>query len=109
MRIVNVSFSRDGEYAVNQEFRFDAYVCGNCISAHQRPPERVSVVAESEHGRDLLDDMVIEPILDGSGRMVGKRVKFYLSGRIGRDGEEVRISLRADGSTERIPVYIYPD
>lgn len=109
VRFRNISFSRGGEYPVNQEFRFDAYVCGNCIARNQRAPERIWVDAESESGRDLLDDYVFVPINDASGRPVGMRLKFYLDGRISRDGEEVLLTLHADDAVRRIPVIIYPD
>ncbi len=109
VRFRNLSFSRGGEYPVNQEFRFDAYVCGSCIAQNQRAPERIWVDAESESGRDLLDDYVFVPISDASGRTVGMRLKFYLGGRVSRDGEEVLLTLHADDAVRRIPVIIYPD
>ncbi|MBN1446544.1 MAG: hypothetical protein JXA28_01335 [Bacteroidetes bacterium] len=109
VRFRNISFSRGGEYPVNQEFRFEVYVCGSCIEQNRRAPERISVDAESENGRDLLDDYVFEPIIDGAGRRIGTRLRFYLAGRVDRDGEEVVITLRADDATERIPVMIFPE
>jgi hypothetical protein len=108
-RIRNISFSRGGEYTVKQEFRFDAYVCGSCIAQNYRPADRVTVDAESENGRDLLDDYIIEPVLDADGRQIGTRVKFYLDGKVDRDGEEVLLTLRAGDAVERIPVIIFPD
>ena len=106
-RIRGLSFSRNGEYAITQEFRFDAFVCGSCGEANKRPPERVSVEVETENGRDLLDQVLQEPVLDAAGRPIGYRVKFYLKGRVSRDGEEALITLRADNAVEKIPVFIY--
>jgi hypothetical protein len=108
-RIRNVSFSRGGEYAINQEFRFDAFVCGSCIRENYRPADRIRVEVESEYGRDLLDDYLLEPVTDGSGRQIGTRVKIYLRGRVDRDGEEVLFVLRAGSAVERIPVMLYPE
>ncbi|MBR9974983.1 MAG: hypothetical protein KFF77_05335, partial [Bacteroidetes bacterium] len=108
-RIRGLSFSRNGEYAITQEFRFDAFVCGSCGDGNKRPPERVAVEVESENGRDLLREVIQEPVSDASGRLLGYRVKFWLTGKVSRDGEEALIILRADEAVERIPVVIYPD
>ncbi len=108
-RIRNLSFSRSGEYPVNQEFRFDAWTCGSCTQENRRAAENVSVDAASANGGDVLDDYLTEPILDADGRIVGTRVKFYLKGRVARDGEDVLLTLRAGDTVEKIPVVIYPE
>lgn len=108
-RIENVTFSRNNDYAITQEFRFDAYVCGQCSSTHRQAPKTIQVSAESESGRDLLDTWRSEPILAADGRIIGTRVRFYLKGKVSRDGEETEIVLRADDVVRRISVIIYPD
>ncbi|MCB2206194.1 hypothetical protein KQI65_15735 [bacterium] len=108
-RIRNISFSRGGEYAITQEFRFDAFVCGSCIKGNYRPADRIRVEVESEYGRDLLDDYILEPVTDSNGAQIGTRVKIYLRGKVDRDGEEALFILRAGNATERVPVVLYPD
>lgn len=108
-RIRGISFSRGGEYAIGQEFRFDAYVCGSCGDGNKRPPDRITVEVESDNGRDLLDQVVQEPVHDTAGRLIGYRVKFWLKGKVSRDGEDALITLRADEAVERIPVVIFAE
>ncbi|MFZ1731661.1 MAG: hypothetical protein WBQ23_13355 [Bacteroidota bacterium] len=108
-RFRNISFSRGGEYPVNQEFRFDVNVSGDNRIVNSRPPQRITVEAESEQGRDLLEDVLTEPIHDSSGRNIGTRVRFYLKGRVAKDGDEVQITLRADEAKEDITVVIFPE
>ena len=108
-RIRGLSFSRGGEYAIGQEFRFDAYVCGSCGDGNKRPPDRITVEVESDNGRDLLHDMVQEPVRDAAGRLIGYRVKFWLKGKVSREGEDALITLRADEAVEKIPVVIFAE
>ena len=112
-RLVSESFRNGGEYPINQEFSFLAARCGSCTAANIKniPPSEIRIEVESEDGQDLLDEVQAIPLIDPNrGTERGTTVKFYLRGKVSRDGTEATITIRYGTVNQTYNVYLYrPD
>lgn len=111
-RIGAASFAHGGEYPINNVFQFVAARCGRCIGDNIRniPASEIRIEAESEDGQDLLDEVQILPRTNpNTGAEQGSLVKFWLRGRVSREGTEATISIRYGSVNERINVLLYQD
>ncbi|HOJ04154.1 MAG TPA: hypothetical protein PK916_09125 [Bacteroidota bacterium] len=112
-RIYNASFSKNGEYPINNVFSFVAARCGRCVNANIRNVDAgaIRVEATSDDGRDLLDDVLLTPIKDANGRDAGVNVKFFLKtkGKISRDGMDAVIRVRVGSTVDDYPVRLFAE
>ena len=112
-RIVNLSFAKNGEYPINNVFSFKAIRCGRCVPVNIRnaAASEIRIDVSSEDGRDLLDEVTINPRVDGSGMDAGTHVQFYLKtkGKISRDGMDALVKISFGSTVETIPVRLFPE
>ncbi|MBN1447156.1 MAG: hypothetical protein JXA28_04440 [Bacteroidetes bacterium] len=112
-RLVSESFRNGGEYPINQEFSFLAARCGACSAANIKniSPSEIRIEVESEDGQDLLDEVQAIPLTDPNrGTERGTSVKFYLRGKVTRDGTDATISIRFGTVNQTYNVILYkPD
>ncbi|MDT8322970.1 MAG: hypothetical protein RRA94_02575 [Bacteroidota bacterium] len=111
-RIGAQSFANGGEYPINNVFQFVAARCGRCIPQNIQNIERanIRVEVESEDGQDLLDDYDVIPRTNpNTGEDQGSLVKFWLRGKVSRDGTEATISIRFGAVNERYNVLLYQE
>lgn len=110
-RIAAMSFNSSGEYPINQEFTFIAARCGICRSGNIENVSRseIRIEVESEDGQDLLDEWEIIPRIDpNTGNHNGSVVKFYLKGKVHRDGTEATVRIRFGTVNETVSILLYP-
>ncbi|MFZ1730702.1 MAG: hypothetical protein WBQ23_10480 [Bacteroidota bacterium] len=96
-QIGSQSFAAGGEYPINNVFQFMVARCGRCSASNIRnmQPSDIRVEVESDDGQDLLDDVQYNLNVDpNTGADRGTLVKFYLKGKIPRDGVEATIVVR---------------
>jgi hypothetical protein len=111
-RIGSQSFANGGEYPINNVFQFVAARCGRCIGDNIRniPRAEIRIDVESEDGQDLLDEFdVIERTNPNTGAASGSLVKFYLKGKVSRDGTEATINIRYGSVNERYSVLLFQE
>lgn len=110
-RLVNASFSKNGEYPINNVFQFMAARCGRCISGNIKnvATNDIRIEVESADGQDLLDDLQLMPRTNPStGNDEGTFVKFYLKGKVRKDGTEATIRIRFGSVNETYNVLLLP-
>lgn len=111
-RIGSQSFANGGEYPINNVFQFVAARCGRCIGENIRniQPSDIRVEVESEDGQDLLDELQVIPRTNpNTGSDQGSLVKFWLKGKVSRDGTEATITVRYGAVNERYTVLLYQE
>ncbi|PLX28208.1 MAG: hypothetical protein C0600_10150 [Ignavibacteria bacterium] len=111
-RIGSQSFANSGEYPINNVFQFVAARCGRCISSNIEniQPSDIRVEVESEDGQDLLDEVQVIPRTNpNTGEDQGSLVKFWLRGKVSRDGSEATITIRFGSVNERYTVLLYQE
>jgi hypothetical protein len=111
-RIGSQSFANGGEYPINNVFQFVAARCGRCIGDNIRniPASDIRVEAESEDGQDLLDEVQVIPRTNpNTGADQGSLVKFWLKGKVSRDGTEAVITVRYGSVNERYTILLYQE
>jgi hypothetical protein len=111
-RIGSQSFAKGGEYPINNVFQFVAARCGRCISNNIKniEPADIRIEVESEDGQDLLDEVQVIPRTNpNTGEDQGSLVKFWLRGKVSRDGSDATISVRFGAVNERYNVTLYQE
>jgi len=111
-RIASPSFANAGEYPIGQVFQFIAAKCGRCVGGNIKniPRTDIRLDVESEDGQNLLDDMEVFPRTNPTtGQEMGTLVKFYLRGRVQRDGTEATITIRFGSVNERYNILLYSE
>ncbi|MBE0643087.1 MAG: hypothetical protein IH600_03320 [Bacteroidetes bacterium] len=111
-RIGSQSFANGGEYPINNVFQFVAARCGRCIGDNIRniPSSDIRIEVESEDGQDLLDEVQIIPRTNpNTGADQGSLVKFWLKGKVSRDGTEATITVRYGSVNERYTVLLFQE
>ncbi len=111
-RVTSESFATGQEYPVNNVFQFVAARCGICTSANiqniQRNEMRIEV--ETADGQDLLDQVDAQPRKNPTtGTDAGTLVKFYLKGKVSKDGTDATIRIRFGSVDKRYQVTLFPD
>jgi hypothetical protein len=111
-RIDSESFAEGQEYPVNNVFQFLAARCGICSAANvqniQRSELRVEV--ETADGLDLLDLIEVNPRINATkGTDAGSLVKFYLKGKVSKDGTDATIRIRFGSFDKTYNVILFPD
>ena len=108
---ITPQFSNSGEYPINTTFEFITDRCGRCISANIRnvPRNDIRVTVEDENGNDLLaGDPDIEELPATAPLQEGTRVRFYLKGKVKRDGTPATITIKAGTTTEKFNIILIP-
>jgi hypothetical protein len=111
-RIGSQSFANSGEYPINNVFQFVAARCGRCIAQniHNISPGDIRIEVESEDGQDLLDDLQVIPRTNpNTGEDQGSLVKFWLRGKVSRDGSEATITVKFGSVNERYTILLYQE
>lgn len=111
-RLGSASFASGGEYPINNVFQFVAARCGVCTRGNIVNIDRsdIRIVVESADGQDLLEDMVVVPRIDpNTGAQAGSVVKFYLKGKVSRDGTDATISIKYGSVNERFEVTLFTE
>lgn len=111
-RIGSQSFANGGEYPINNVFQFVAARCGRCTGDNIRniPASDIRIEVESDDGQDLLDEVQIIPRTNpNTGADQGSLVKFWLKGKVSRDGSEATISIRYGAVNERYTVSLFQE
>lgn len=111
-RIGSVSFTKGGVYPINNVFQFTAAKCGRCVPGNIRniPRNEIRIEAESEDGQDLLDDIDVVPRTNPTtGQETGSLVKFFLKGKVSRDGTQATITIRYGTVNEKYNVTLYSE
>lgn len=111
-RIASASFQRGGDYPINNVFQFLAARCGRCISGNIKnvPRTDIRIEVETADGQDLLDGFDVDPRKDPTtGNDNGTMVKFYLKGKVSRDGTEASIRIRYGTVNEKYDVTLYSE
>ena len=109
--LASPSFSKKGEYPINNVFQFIAVKCGRCASVNYRniPQGDIRIEAETADGQDLLDQVEVSPRKDpNTGNDLGSLVKFYLKGKVGKDGTDATIKVRFGSVNEKFDVILFP-
>ena len=108
---ITPQFSNGGEYPINTTFEFIADRCGRCISANIRnvPRNEIRVTVEDENGNDFLAGRPdIEDLPSTAPLQEGTRVRFYLKGKVKRDGTPATITIKSGTSTEKYNIVLIP-
>jgi hypothetical protein len=111
-RLTSPSFARNGEYPVNNVFQFVAARCGRCIPGNIRniPRSEIRIEAESADGADLLNEVqVLDLPKSTSGAETGTLVKFFLKGKVSRDGTDATIRIRYGSVNETFNVTLFQE
>jgi hypothetical protein len=111
-RIGSQSFANGGEYPINNVFQFVAARCGRCVAGNIRNIQQseIRIEVEAEDGQDLLDEVQVLPRTNpNTGQEAGSLVKFFLRGRVQRDGTEATIIIRYGTVNERYNVLLYQE
>ncbi len=111
-RIGSQSFANGGEYPINNVFQFVAARCGRCIGANIKNIQAsdIRIDVESEDGQDLLDEVQVIPRTNpNTGADQGSLAKFWLKGKVSRDGTEATISIRYGSVNERYTVTLFQE
>ena len=109
-RIGSQSFANGGEYPINNVFQFVAARCGRCVGGNIRNIQQsdIRIEAESEDGQDLVDEVQVMPRTNpNTGMEQGSLVKFFLKGKVKRDGTEATITIRYGTVNEKYNVMLY--
>ncbi len=105
------SFSTGNEYPINNVFQFQARRCGRCTPGNIKnvQPAEIRIEVESSDGQDLLDYQDIKPQTDPtSGNDRGTFVKFFLKGKVPKDGTEATIRVRFGTASKDYRVILMP-
>ncbi len=111
-RIGSQSFANGGEYPVNNVFQFVAARCGRCVGGNIRNIQQseIRIEAESEDGQDLLDEVQVMPRTNpNTGQEQGSLVKFFLKGKVKRDGTEATITIRYGTVNEKYNMLLFSE
>ncbi|MCZ7556889.1 MAG: hypothetical protein M5R41_10860 [Bacteroidia bacterium] len=111
-RIGSQSFANGGEYPINNVFQFVAARCGRCVSGNIRNIQQseIRIEAESDDGQDLLDEVQVMPRTNpNTGQEQGSLVKFFLKGKVKRDGTDATITIRYGTINEKYTVVLYSE
>lgn len=111
-RIGSLSFAVRGEYPINNVFQFVAARCGRCTPGNITNIEArdIRLSVEDADGRDLLDDVSVLPRIDpNTGREQGSIVRFFLKGKVQRDGTEATVSVRFGSVAESYRIVLLPE
>jgi hypothetical protein len=111
-RIGSQSFANGGEYPINNVFQFVAARCGRCVGGNIRNIQQseIRIEAESEDGQDLLDEVQVMPRTNpNTGQEQGSLVKFFLKGKVKRDGTDATITIRYGTINEKYNVVLYSE
>ena len=108
---ITPQFSNGGEYPINTTFEFITDRCGRCTAANVRnvPRKEIFVTVEDENGNDFLASAPdIEDLPAMAPLQEGTRVRFYLKGKVKRDGTPATITIKSGTSTERYNIVLIP-
>ena len=109
---ITPSFSNGGEYPINTTFEFETDRCGRCGTAaniRNVPRNDIHVTVEDENGTDLLNELVIEDLpMTSPPNQEGTRVRFYLKGKVKRDGTAATITMKSGGETQKFNISLIP-
>ncbi|MFZ1730418.1 MAG: hypothetical protein WBQ23_10060 [Bacteroidota bacterium] len=111
-RLGAASFANSGEYPINNVFQFIAARCGRCTgdNIENIDAKDIHISAEDADGSDLLDDVIVTPRIDpNTGKQLGAVVKFFLKGKVRRDGTESVITVRYGSVNESFNVLLLPE
>lgn len=104
-------FNKGGEYPINTPFEFITDRCGRCTKDNIRnvSASDIRVTVEDENGNDLLADTPdIRPIAATPPFENGTQVKFYLKGKVKKDGTAAVIKITAGGTSETYDITLIP-
>ncbi len=105
LRVISEPLKNDGEYPNGQEFRFHFITCGNCTQMNRRaiPANEIRVIAETENGRDILEELRIQPGDNGT------LVSFRLKAPNLRNEVNAVVELRVAGRTFHYDIILVKD